>query len=177
MVTIIYIVTILISIIIGAFLVYMSGLRAHPVKNKKSTKISATFKPQFEDPLEYALFEEINAVLELPEKSKEIAQRLSTVVNKEIEKKIVSAKEEIKRSYENIIEEKTKNEEIAWKKFKEVLLDKRETEAVIRSIAEGLVVVDSQGNVVMMNPAAEKLLGVSHREKAGKSIFEGLKEQ
>ncbi|MCM8792539.1 MAG: cell wall metabolism sensor histidine kinase WalK, partial [Candidatus Omnitrophica bacterium] len=71
----------------------------------------------------------------------------------------------------------TKSEEIAWKKYKEVLLDKRETEAVIRSIAEGLVVVDIQGNVVMMNPAAEKLLGVSYKEKAGKSILEGLKEE
>ncbi|MFA5356654.1 MAG: ATP-binding protein, partial [Candidatus Omnitrophota bacterium] len=55
--------------------------------------------------------------------------------------------------------------------------EKRETEAVIRSIAEGLVVVDAQGKVVMMNPAAEKLLGISTQEKSGKELMAGLGDE
>ena len=45
------------------------------------------------------------------------------------------------------------------KKYKKVLAEKKSTEAIVKSIAEGLVVVDSQGKVIMLNPAAEKLLG------------------
>jgi PAS domain S-box-containing protein len=58
-----------------------------------------------------------------------------------------------------------------------VLSAKKETEAVIRSVAEGMVVVDAEGKVIMMNPAAERLLGVSNKEKIGKSLLEGLKEE
>jgi PAS domain S-box-containing protein len=39
------------------------------------------------------------------------------------------------------------------------------------------VVVDAEGKVVMMNPAAEKLLGTSKKEKLGKGVVENLKEE
>jgi len=65
---------------------------------------------------------------------------------------------------------------MAWKKYNKVLGDKKTTEGVIRSLAEGLVVVDSQGKVIVMNPAAEKLLGVSRKEKIGKSVTENLQK-
>ncbi len=51
---------------------------------------------------------------------------------------------------------------------------KQRMDAVVRNLAEGLLVVDESGNVVLMNPAAEKLLGVKQSEKAGKSVTEGL---
>ena len=57
------------------------------------------------------------------------------------------------------------------------MTEKKGTDAVIRSIAQGLVVVDAEGKVIMMNPAAEKLLGASKKEKIGKSVTEGLKEE
>lgn len=57
------------------------------------------------------------------------------------------------------------------------MVEKKDTEAVLKSIAEGLVVVDSEGKVIMMNPAAEKLLGVERKNKIGKNLLEGLKEE
>lgn len=54
---------------------------------------------------------------------------------------------------------------------------KERVDAVIRNLAEGLVVVDEEGKVVLMNPAAEKLLGVRQAQKIGRSVTESLKEE
>lgn len=60
---------------------------------------------------------------------------------------------------------------------KKVLDEKERVDAVIRNLAEGLVVVDQQGKVVLMNPAAEHLLGLRQSDKLGKKLSEGLKEE
>lgn len=52
--------------------------------------------------------------------------------------------------------------------------EKERVDAVIRNLAEGLLVVDKNGKVVLMNPAAERLLGVKQSEKKGKLITDGL---
>ncbi|MBI5240886.1 MAG: PAS domain S-box protein [Elusimicrobia bacterium] len=48
------------------------------------------------------------------------------------------------------------------------------TEKVIESVAYGKVVVDKEGKVLMMNPAAEELLGKRLLELAGRHITEGV---
>lgn len=62
------------------------------------------------------------------------------------------------------------------KSYREVLFEKERIDNVIRNIAEGLVVVDSEGKVLLMNPAAERLLGVSQNEKKGKKLADALGE-
>ncbi|MDP3920278.1 MAG: ATP-binding protein [Candidatus Omnitrophota bacterium] len=49
-------------------------------------------------------------------------------------------------------------------------------DTVIRNLGEGLLVVDAEGKVVLMNPAAERLLNVKQGEKAGRHVREGLSE-
>jgi PAS domain S-box-containing protein len=51
---------------------------------------------------------------------------------------------------------------------------KERMDSVIHNLAEGLVVVDENGDVVLMNPAAEKLLGVTQGQKLGQPISQGL---
>jgi PAS domain S-box-containing protein len=61
---------------------------------------------------------------------------------------------------------------------KKVILDEKErVDSVIRNLAEGLLVVDKNGKVVLMNPAAEKLLGVKQNDKVGKHVTDGLKDE
>jgi PAS domain S-box-containing protein len=48
------------------------------------------------------------------------------------------------------------------------------TEKVIETVAEGKVVVDKDGKVLMMNPAAEQLIGKRLLELAGKHISESV---
>lgn len=64
--------------------------------------------------------------------------------------------------------------EVIEQNFKRVTSEKKTTEAVVRSIADGLVVVNQKGEVLLMNPAAEKILGVKGEKKIGKPISEDL---
>ena len=108
-------------------------------------------------------------------------RRVSEIVSKFFDKELAKRNEEnrqvLEKRYKDVIQKKTESENIAWKKYKQVLANKKETEAVIRSIAEGLVVVDAKGDVVMMNPTAERLLGVSKKQKIGESVFKDLKRE
>lgn len=57
-----------------------------------------------------------------------------------------------------------------------VIREKEKVERILRSISDGLVVVNAQGEVMFMNSAAEKLLGKSKGDIAGKNIFENLSD-
>lgn len=54
---------------------------------------------------------------------------------------------------------------------------KERLENIIGSLAEGLVVVDNEGKIQMMNPAAEKLLGMGQTEGLGVPIGQSLKAE
>jgi len=127
--------------------------------------------------LQEVVYEEVGHYLNSKYKREELAKVVSTIFDKELEGRIQKHTEQLRKQYEQELSEKAKNEEIALKKYNKVLIEKKNTEAVIRSIAEGLVVVDAQGKVIMMNPAAEKLLDASKREKIGKPILQDLKDE
>ncbi|MEI7482210.1 MAG: ATP-binding protein [Elusimicrobiota bacterium] len=55
---------------------------------------------------------------------------------------------------------------------KKVENDITRTESVISGIAEGVVVVDREGRVLMMNPQAETISGKALSEMSGKKIFD-----
>ncbi|MDD5477095.1 MAG: ATP-binding protein [Candidatus Omnitrophica bacterium] len=179
-IAIIYTVTAVVSIVIALVLfnlTKLSGQTKIDADNKRKA-IEGLDENAFEDkPLKQAILEEINDLVDSKAKGQEVSQKLIDTFDKELEKRIDQNTHQLDKKYEAIIQEEKHNEEVTWKKYKKVLSDKKNTDAVIRSIAEGLVIVDAQGRVVMMNPAAEKLLGVSKREKVGKSILENLKEE
>lgn len=60
--------------------------------------------------------------------------------------------------------------------LKKVANDKQRLDNVMRHMAEGIVVVDPQGNIVMANPTAEKLLDIK-KEDLGKSVKQVTKEE
>jgi PAS domain S-box-containing protein len=60
---------------------------------------------------------------------------------------------------------------------KRVMDEKERVDAVIRNLAEGLVVVDNSGRVLLMNPAAEKLLGMKSAESVGRPLEDQVKEE
>lgn len=179
-IAIIYLVTALVSILIALVLFNLTKLsgKAKIEADRKRRELESLNANIFGDkPLKQAIFEEINDLVDSKDKRQEVSQKLIDTFDKELEKRIDQNTHELSKKYETIIQEEKHNEEVTWKKYKKVLSDKKNTDAVIRSIAEGLVIVDAQGRVVMMNPAAEKLLGVSKKEKVGKSILENLKEE
>lgn len=58
---------------------------------------------------------------------------------------------------------------------KRVLDEKERVDSIIRSIGEGLVVVDGDGKIQFMNPAAERLLGLDQKGAKGVPIPQLMK--
>ncbi|KPK97595.1 MAG: hypothetical protein AMJ95_08185 [Omnitrophica WOR_2 bacterium SM23_72] len=178
-VIILYVITALVSIAFAVFLFRLAKMSSHtPVKEDQRRRSDKYVQAESSADLSFDNFilKEVSKVVD-PRRSSEIATRISHVVNEEVNKKVEGKTLEIVKKFDKVIEEKTKEQEIAWEKYEKVITEKKKTEAVIRSIAEGLVVVDEQGKVIMMNPAAEKLLGANREEKVGRSLLDGLKEE
>lgn len=181
--TIVFMVVVAVGIAVALLLAYLHGLSTHSAgmqaDNKKSSDGQDMFSSSSADAqyLKQAITKRISNLAGSPERCQEITSAVSEVLSKELEKKASQLNQELTEKYETVIKEKTRNEEIAWKKYEKVFEDKKETEAVIRSVADGLVIIDAQGKVLMMNPAAEKLLGVSKKDKVGRPLTAGLKNE
>lgn len=76
------------------------------------------------------------------------------------------------------IEEKVKVATISLELEKrQITYDKERTEMVLSHVADGMIMVDESGRILMMNDAAENIFGKSLKEKAGKHISEGIGEE
>lgn len=180
MLLIFYLTIAVISIVVTLVLVYIATqdkarLKAEKVKKQESEPAAADITP--EKQLKQIISEEISEFVDSGQHNRAITEKVTEIMDKELEKRVDVRTKELSRRYESVIQQKDKNQEVVRKKFEKVLEDKNATEAVVRSIAEGLVVVDAEGKVIMMNPAAEKLLGVSGKDKIGKPLNEDLKEE
>ena len=111
------------------------------------------------------------------DKSVKTVKALSEVINKEIETRVGVVTQELSKKYEAAIKEKELQYKTMDEKFKKTVVEKKQTESVIRSLAEGLVVLNDKGEVLMMNPAAEKLLDVSKESQIGKGLSGCLTDQ
>ena len=175
----VYIFAAVIAISIAVFLNNTASLHAN--KNLTFTKTGSkelTDLPlDTDEALHQTIYREIGPLVESNEQREKIGSTFSRIFNKELKQQVQETTYTLETKYNKIINEKMRNEEIALKKYTHALGEKRDTESVIRSIAEGLVVVDSKGKVIMINPAAEKLLGVNKKEKIGKNLKDGLKEE
>jgi NtrC-family two-component system sensor histidine kinase KinB len=177
--TIIYIVTPVASIIIALLLIHWAKLsEAARIREESLQKRNYTPAPAVHDEsINHTVYNQLSGVLDSKQRCQEVTKIVSDIFGQELNKRIQENTQEISKKYESIIEKTVKEEEIVWNKYNRTLTEKRQTDAVIRSVAEGLLVVDAQGKVVMMNPAAERLLGVSRKDKIGKSVDDSLKDE
>lgn len=121
----------------------------------------------------------------------EFTKSVSKLVTKEVHKKTIERTAKIRERFDRVIEEKNKHLHVAIEKvkiadmryqeldtsFKEMGEEKKQTEEVVHSMAEGVIMVNKKGEIMLMNPAAEKLLGVKKEDKIGKSVLSDLKEE
>lgn len=93
-------------------------------------------------------------------------------------RKVIKDEEAQRRIFEMImeqvrgeLEEKIKKATESIEMEKKVIENEKErTETVIASMSEGIVMVDAEGKIVMMNPAAERMYGATLKELAGKRL-------
>lgn len=173
-----YILTAVLSIVAAAILANFArrSARAKTKDYAKLTRTNGDSSSLGDEGLRKVLLQEMKEVVKTEQQSLEITRKVSKILEKELQKRVELDREQIRQKYDDAIEQHVQNEELAWDKYNKVLDDKKKTEAVVRSIAEGLVVVDAKGKVIMMNPAAEKLLDISREDKIGESLLDGLSE-
>lgn len=177
-----FVLTAIVSICLGVLLAYFSGLSARTkmaADQRRRDLAAVPFSDDgpADDSIRRIVESEIGKAAVSGTVPGAVAKAVSSGLAAEISKKVSGNIKQMSERYEKIIQEKGQSEEVAWKKYGKALADKQETEAVIRSVAEGLVVVDAKGQVVMMNPAAEKLLGVSSKNKIGRPVLEGARKE
>lgn len=165
-----YFVTIVIGISLALAMVYIakqtSELKGRRDRTKKDP--AASIEPE--------ILKEIKNLGVPPRQQKEAAIAISSLVQEKINAKVGNVTREITDRYTKIIEEKAQESFLTQKKLEKTLIEKKQTEAIVRSVAEGVVVVNDKGEVLLMNPAAEKLLDVKKERKIGRPLLEGTKE-
>ncbi len=178
--TVVYVITIIVAVIIALLLAYLASMSGKPKAAPEGASGGSLeytgVRSQISRDLKRVVYNEISEVVGSSQQSKQLAESMSEIFHRELEKEVTQNIAQISAKYERTIKEKGESEEIAWKKYQKTLDDKKKTDAVIRSITEGLVVVDASGKVVMMNPAAEKLLNVSKNDKIGRPISDDVKD-
>ncbi|MCK5451513.1 MAG: PAS domain-containing protein [Candidatus Omnitrophica bacterium] len=118
---------------------------------------------------------EISEIINSVKNKEELIKKMRETFDREFQRNSESIEREFSHKFEQVLDEKKNTEHILTKKYKKVLQDKKQTEAIMHSVAEGMVVVDKKGKVLLMNPAAEKILDTEREEKINKSIFSDLK--
>ena len=173
--TIIYILIPTAGILIALLLIY----RWAKIKAQGNPGSKGVLNPGLvvDESVKRAVFKELSGALGSQQRCQEVTGIILDIFNRELNKRIEQNTGEVSKEYKSIIKKNKENEEIVWNRHNRVLSEKKQTDAVIRSIAEGLLVVDGQARVVMMNSVAERLLGVARKDKIGKSIEENLKEE
>ncbi len=135
-----------------------------------------------------------NKIEKIPLKSDNpelVKKQIERLVHEEAQTLLKDVRQEFAVKEQLIIQEKNKEVDSMRKEFQEVrkryeqinksfkraVTEKKQTEAVVRGMAEGLVVVNGKGQVLLMNDTAEKMLGVAKEKKIGKNITEDIPDE
>lgn len=128
----------------------------------------------------------------LPEEADELANRIEKEISKKLTagtevtgnkiegvKNLIRQNEELKLKVNQLQKElvsKTSAYEESKKESIRTIQEKERIDNIVHHMAEGLVVVDSDGNIVMLNPVAGKLLGIG-KESIGVTLSKTVKDE
>lgn len=121
--------------------------------------------------------QELEALPAGSQKKQQVARTLANLFNEHLESRTKNTIRDMSKQHERLMEGKSKEVSSVRQKYREAFIRRKQTESVLRSVAEGMVVVDKKGQVVFLNPAAEKLLGVKKEERIGKPLSDGLEDE
>jgi PAS domain S-box-containing protein len=161
----------LIGVVLALILVHV----ANEGQQAKRKIIASHSKPGEIDPNE--ILEELKELSGSGKKQKKVAMAISNLLDEKVDEKVTLVKQELTEKYGKLVDEKSKLAAEAQKKFKKTLAEKKQTEAIVRSVAAGVVVINNKGEVLLMNPAAEKLLNTTKDAKIGRPLTEGVTDQ
>lgn len=169
---VVFVITIIVSIIFGFILTRIAA------ENRQARGKMFVTKSKGQGELNPdEVLQELQHLSGSAKNQKKAAMAISDLLEEKVEEKVGMVKHELTEKYGRLVEEKSKVAAEAQRKFKKTLTEKKQTEAIVRSVAAGVVVVNNKGEVLLMNPAAEKLLDTKKEEKIGRSLTEGAKKE
>ena len=174
--TMIIVIVILGALLIGVVLYWFSRQSSRSQYDQERPRATARALPSGDTAV--LVPNVMDQIAQLPgsaSQHQQVAQAVSSMVSSLLEEKVGSVKREMIGHYEQVLEEQRKSEAVLQRKFQETLGEKKQTVAILESLAEGLVVVNTKGEVMMMNPAAERLLAVTQKEQIGRPLQASLK--
>jgi len=126
------------------------------------------------------LSDDVNKLINKIEKeiSKRLTAKISGIKAEEAEK-LKKENEELRLKINQLqkeVDANTTNYDELKKENKRVIQEKERVDNIVHHIAQGLVVVDAKGNIVMLNPVAEKLLGIG-KDSVGIPLNKTVKDE
>lgn len=177
--TLIIAVTVGIALVIGLILYRFSQRSSRSqfrIGSEEEAEKAAAEAPAPETVLPSVL-QEISRLPGSIQKHQQVARAVSDLIAQNVDQRVNLAKQEFAHRYNQLIQEHRRTESVIERKYQQTLTEKKQTTAVLESIAEGLVVVNPKGDVVMMNHAAERLLGVKQQARVGRPLMENLRDE
>lgn len=110
-------------------------------------------------PIESTISELVRMAVPEPTDQARLMEAVLRRVREDLDRKVAEATTELRRQKQTVENEAAR------------------TQGVIETMAEGVVIVDDQGKVLMMNPEAENLFGNRLIDMAGRPIADGTKEE
>ena len=115
------------------------------------------------------LVEEINKLPLLPSRRIKTTATIVHLFDQELQTQLNLKSQEISQKYERVIQDKEKSVQFVEEQYKTVSekyetlnknfrslgTEKKQTEEIVRSMAEGVIMVNQKGEILLMNPAAE----------------------
>ncbi len=168
---VVFIITIIVSVVFGLILTRVAAESRQAKGQMFATKSGGRGELSPDE-----ILQELKGLSGSAKNQKKAAMAISSLLDEKVDKKVTIAKQELTEKYGKLVEEKSKIAAETQKKFKKTLTEKKQTEAIVRSVAAGVVVVNNKGEVLLMNPAAEKLLDTQKEQKIGRPLTEGATE-
>ncbi len=129
--------------------------------------------------LGYEAQEVENLLKDIDEEVSKNSDSKTDVVTKEEARRFKQENEELRlklNQLQNTLDQTSAQLKEEQAQLKRTTNDKQRLDNVMHHMAEGIVVVDPQGNIIMANPTAEKLLDIN-KESLGKSVKEVAKDE
>ncbi len=117
-----------------------------------------------------------NAAIDLSIVSERAAEAITKLRDDGFAKEADIILEELNEKVGAIVKEKDIQFVEIDQKYRQTLIEKQQIDSIVRSVAEGLVVLNDRGEVIMMNPAAEKMLDLDKTDQMGKPMRGSIKK-
>jgi PAS domain S-box-containing protein len=164
------IVAIAVALLLGTLFYYVSQ-RSSPGKQERDPEPGDDGDGR--SPCAPQLLVELNRMTLSPEQRQQITQSVQVAWDTHV----TSIKQASATQMRQLLAERQQSEDRLRLARQEIASEAQRSIAILESVSEGLVVVNAQHEIIMMNPAAERMLGMEGRSAVGQLLYDVLGDE